>query len=528
MSVKYKTPEIHTASAPKMDVGTDGVPQEIIDALSPNGMIQIKKDPEKMMEYASSTIYDDPTAAVRELVSNEARQGRIAIKNEVGVANYIDDDVFRKMPGNTSKNPHIVMSLRGRQLIIHGKNTMGMTVDEFSEIYLISGRSGNLSDTETGMFGIGKLAYRAVSDTMKVETFARKTGEKYGFIVRDTTCKPVKSTIRNYGTRVTLQIRENVNIDNIKMYMNTVGRFLGVDTYVKIDGIPNDKIGPESMMHYMSKNTYHDRFDKDLTIHIKNSDYELLISPQSRDGITSIHGIPIHANIDLPTCFLNILNEKKYAPTATRDSLEKKSQDALQKRIRADLCKVIAEKTRPENSFRNVKFARFLIDDIDAAKYVPEESKWKILGCDVSIHTKDSYSREGYSYFWGEGMANGTADDVYDVSDDRIDGTATAPIYTRWMRLHEVLMLRDNMFYQKPLNVKEYEYDCRGSSFGVNTDRREIEEIFSINPDAILITYHPDSKLGSDPERMLKNLGIQSATSYIMENQTNNKKNRRR
>ena len=515
MTAKYRISRAVTKSVSKIDLGTEGVPQGVIDALGADGMIKIQKNNEKIFEYASRGIYEDKHAGIRELVNNEARQGRIAIQLGHGNTHYIEraEKVSRIRPDT----PCIIMSLSKSSVVIEGRNTMGMTSDEFENIYCVSGRTGNLDDTETGMFGIGKLAYRTISDTMKIETFARKSGERYGAMINGVEIRPVKSGLRHYGTRVTLKLRKNVNMEDLKKYMQNVGRFLKVDTYLRTEEWGTEQIGPISMIQHMRTNTYHNTVNEKFMISIKNKDYELVISPKSRDSITTIRGMPIQADIDLPTYFLDILNEKKYPPTATRDSLEKNTEMELQKRINADLSTYIKEKTKSENSFRDVEYTKFLIEDIDAAKYVPEQSKWRILGCKISMHTAESYKLNGYTWICNDVAYKGTADgphnnaETWNATKDMIRG----PVFSRWRRLYEVLVLIDNIYYQRPGETIYCDDEDFGSYSGVQTDVDEFEKIFEINPDAIVITYDLEEGSEQEVERMLENLGIQSATEYI-------------
>ena len=516
MSVKYKTAGFKQPIVTKLKIGTKGVPQAFIDALGQDGILRVTDNKQETVNYISSGIYEDKRAAFRELLSNEARQARIAIKAGHGKPHYIGTQYNTGEIKN--KSPHIITSLAGSELVIWGKNTMGMTAEEFIKIYLVAGRSGNLDDRETGMFGIGKLAYLAISDTMKVETFARKTGEKYGVLVDGLKCTPFECDLESYGTRVTLNIRDDVDMQELEKYMKKAGMFLKVDVYFERghDG-GTDKVGPITLPEYMQTNTYHDSIDKKKQmIHIKKRDYELVISPRSRDSVTTIHGMPIQSDFDLPTYFLNIINEKKYPPTATRDAFITKTYDALAERIKKDMKTYIQKKTDPDKSFRDVEFAQFLIHDIEAGKYVPQDSKWKLLGCYVSMHTAMSYKAEGNQWLVGDELENGTAEGVIGFSGDIITDAVPGPVWIRWRRFHEVLMLRDNMFYQKPGKIVQFTQDY-DQGRGVQGNRREIEKLFKINPDAILITYDPEDEMGHYAEKMLRNAGLQNVTEYISE-----------
>ena len=287
----------------KLPVGTEGVPDIIKEATGKDGMIKIKSDGKKMFQYASDNLYEDPDAAPREITNNEARQVRTAIRRGYGVhgdsitlrewcachaveraaccqrrlneeANAIayaagiptakkpstrrskkDDHYCGRMEKCTTGAPYKVVhdghnitegvkiichvNEVNREITIHGEDSMGMTVEDFEEIYSVSGRSGNTEVMDTGMFGIGKLAYRAVSDTMKFETWARDSNERYGFIMKGTDMEPTPCKLETYGTRVTLIVREDVDMKNLREYFRKKMGMLDVTTYLKTTIIKN-------------------------------------------------------------------------------------------------------------------------------------------------------------------------------------------------------------------------------------------------------------------------------------------------
>ena len=132
----------------------------LADMTGENGLIDSILDIDVVDEILSTSIYDKPEVAIREVTNNAYRQLRAAKK--LGASPILN----------------ITFDVKNNRLIFEELDSMGMTVQVFKEVYRHTGRSGNLDGSESGQFGIGKKSFRAIADSMIFETYARETNEK--------------------------------------------------------------------------------------------------------------------------------------------------------------------------------------------------------------------------------------------------------------------------------------------------------------------------------------------------------------
>ena len=334
-----------------MESGED-VPQIMSDMVNENGVIPVQINPEVAIQTVSKNMYTDPTACIREYVNNEARPCREAVSK-----GYKDVSVY------------ITVNAISRNIIIEGRNSMGMSLDMFKEVYVVLGRSGNFDGEESGQFGFGRASYLCLSDLMVFETWSRETDEKFGFVGKNGVAfEPIPSkklSIKQYGTKITMNMRKDVNLLRIIEYIEHVSRFLRVDVFLEIVGNVNDgsevvvisdnnicvrQVGPVSMT---------DAVGGDADVHIDNNDYELVASIEhdvesGYDWEYNLIGMPINVSIStgadliyyqqvLPFCIINIKNERKYMPTSSRDTLTIESIKLLHSKIESDLAECLGK-----------------------------------------------------------------------------------------------------------------------------------------------------------------------------------------
>ena len=315
------------------------------DMVGADGIIQVELEKYTVIERLSKDIYKNPLSAIRELVNNEARACRTAI------AQGHDATI------NISIDP------QSRNLVIEGNNSMGMTKEIFRNVYTVIGRSGNLDDSESGMFGFGRISYVGLSDVIVVETFARETDEKYLFIGKGGKVMiPMPIPQReNYGTKIQITIRKEkeneIDLFDVVEYVKNICKFLKVPVFLTVDAplessrksdtieAGTTQIGPISEKEFLIEKNK--RFTDTPWIEIENKDYHL-IAPYTgsnydceENSHSYLIGIPIELgaipNPGFPAYFLNIKNERKYSPVASRDSLDDKSKTALLEKIAKDL-----------------------------------------------------------------------------------------------------------------------------------------------------------------------------------------------
>src|SRR5690606_5268990 len=216
---------------------------------SNNGLIPVKLEEDVIIQRISHDLYSDPKSGFRELYNNEARACRIARKNYPGAS------------------PHIVVTVKPseRRLVIRGIDSMGMSQQKFLTVYTVLGRSDNFDSTEVGQFGMGRAAYTCLSDIMVLETYSRETGEKYAVMGKNGVgynVLPQPTDLDNYGTRITVTLRENISIPALVEYIFDVCRFSGVRTTIDLEEEVNNfgdsfhagqyEVGLESMKEYVA------------------------------------------------------------------------------------------------------------------------------------------------------------------------------------------------------------------------------------------------------------------------------------
>ena len=325
------------------------------DMTGDNGLIDSILDIDVVDEILSTSIYDKPEVAIREVFNNALRQCRTAQKQ------------------GASPKINIIFDVKNNRLVFDELDSMGMTVQVFKEVYRHTGRSGNLDGSESGQFGIGKKSFRAIADSMIFETYARETNEKYSFMAKGSKFEELpEPNLKQFGTRVSFAIKKDVNLAELAEYVSKIARFTQVKTFLHInDDLKKNpdhteiafekgitQIGPVDPKEFLAK-----KLDVDTElikwIEIDNEDYYLLMAFSSRyrneaSMFNNLVGIPVSLgekeekeyerlkqneipNPGFTGYILNIKNERKYPPVASRDNLKQDSFDRLEQVIKADL-----------------------------------------------------------------------------------------------------------------------------------------------------------------------------------------------
>ena len=334
----------------KVITDTRDVPKKMAAKADKNGIIQVQLHREAAIEKLSTNIYTDPKAGIREYINNEARPCREAIKLWHNASIYV------------------TVKPNDRTIIIEGRESMGMTMDVFENVYAVLGRSGNFDPRESGQFGLGRASYVCLSDMMIFETYSRETDEKFGFVGKGgKVYEPIPEnhlSIKQYGTKVTFTVREKkINLYDLITYIKEIGKFLAVPVFLDLaEYIPvcddtSDsfrdhangivQLGPVNMRDYLRE--YACVLDQEI-IEIDADDYHficVLSNHHHFHGIrdTRLIGMPIDVIFNSPLSnimpltkyMINIKNERKYMPTSSRDSLTAESIKLLKSNLRKDI-----------------------------------------------------------------------------------------------------------------------------------------------------------------------------------------------
>ena len=299
------------------------IPSIISDMFSGEEDIHITVG-EEVEDVLTKSMYMSDGDAARELINNEARQCRTAMR--LGHKAHIN----------------ITIDVMAMSLNIKGVGSMGMTMKTLKEVYSVFGKTGNKNDRDTGMFGIGRFSYLRLSEVMQVQTISRETGEKYGFIIngKRAICPLELSmlSITDYGFESFLAMKSTVKIDEMITHIKNICRFLGVEIYLRVIGAgniqsENQQIGPIGVRDML------DLKENDRYVEIKEENFEIFLSDNAEKQETLLVGMPINSDIlgIKKTNVLNVLNEKKYPPTANRAAFNKSSMDMLATDMRRSL-----------------------------------------------------------------------------------------------------------------------------------------------------------------------------------------------
>jgi hypothetical protein len=334
---------------------------------SNNGLIPVRLEEDVVIQRISHDLYSDPKSGFRELYNNEARACRIARKNH-GARPRIE----------------VTIAPSSRKLVIHGIDSTGMSQHKFLTVYTVLGRSDNFDSSEVGMFGLGRASYTCLSDIMVLETYSRDTQEKYAVMGKNGigyNVLPQPADLEQYGTRITVTLRSDINIRSLVGYVFEVCRFSGVDTIINLEedvkGLYDRELvkagqyrtGLESMKEHVQKSRKGDSYHEHtplVQVEIDDSDYYLYgeitarkyswqsaadeLGREERVGVYLL-GTPTDAGISLPLSFwiLNVKDERKYPPTADRERLTEAAEKQVREMVMASLREKLSSLLRLES-----------------------------------------------------------------------------------------------------------------------------------------------------------------------------------
>ena len=216
--------------------------EQRIAGTSNDDIIQVRLKDEAVIKYLSEGIYTSWKSAIRELFANELTAALTS----------------KEIDPNANPTIEIRIDPKTRGLTIHGIDSLGITQDTFADKLIYYGRSGNTSSRKLGRFGFGIKSYVSLGEDIRIETYARETGEKYGMVGREGThfrrIPDDELTISQYGTRISIALRDEereqeetsysgkvttvkrkiISFEDLIKTIRDVCRFSDVDTYLTI------------------------------------------------------------------------------------------------------------------------------------------------------------------------------------------------------------------------------------------------------------------------------------------------------
>jgi len=237
-------------------------------------------------------------------------------------------------------------------LTIQGEDSLGISQEKFLILYAYLRRSDNFSGDEVGQWGLGKASYTCLSDTMLLETKSREDGSCFAMLGKGGIGFSLlpRPRIETFGTKVTLVLRESVDLLDLCGSMLKYTRFSGIKTTIVVTGeiaghfsnrTPGTVVtGQTDPMEYLkaSENEgtifFSDTIDdEDFTLWLIGLRSERYVSERLR-SIHLLVNVPIDAELSLPGRYvLKIKDERKYKPTADRERLTDAAINALQDRV---------------------------------------------------------------------------------------------------------------------------------------------------------------------------------------------------
>ncbi len=218
MGEKYYKPEIRKEEPLKLQ--QTGWAGDMPDG-SAGGFISTDLEKDVVRQRISKDLYANPSSGIRELYANEARACRTAIG------------------GGHGARISLKVDSHSRKIVLEGFGSSGMSWDTFANVFCVLGRSTNFDGRESGQFGFGRAAYMCISDIMILETHCRETGERYAVMGKAgegfQTGLPTPDK-GDFGTRVSLTAREDVDLGEIVRMVHDCARLSGVPTEIEITG----------------------------------------------------------------------------------------------------------------------------------------------------------------------------------------------------------------------------------------------------------------------------------------------------
>lgn len=343
--------------------GEGGANSALSKIAGDDGRIQIGMEIDALIRDVAPDLYKDFAAFVREDMNNALRQVRMSRAKK------------RKA------HVHVVIDRTARTVEVHDVETEGMPVSVFRDVYTVLGRSGNLDGRESGQKGIGRFAYLGASDTKIVETQARETGERYGFLVRGgKVFEPIPDEMLSidwYGTRTSVCVDEQHDFDKLPAYARAVAAAATVPVYLTTRGFSRDvemsRINGKGGRGCACKDAMRIETD-DFTFVGCGRCKEL---PNRGRHAAYLIGIPIDVDWYMGpvslfrTTTLNIHDERKYEPTTSRDSLSESAaeriSEAVLKEVWAEMLKLECDPIGIVTGGEQVpQLVEYLISNMDA------------------------------------------------------------------------------------------------------------------------------------------------------------------
>ena len=342
---------------------------------------EIKINVPMIKELVSDKIYRSDASAFREQYVNALSHGCISYHEQHG---YTDD-----------VNVHVVFDYGLRKVTITD-NGMGMDKTIFSDNFMSFGFSTvdkKTNNTRSGMFGLGAISFFRIATACIVESWDRRTDERFTFMTRNTDESEfvANRTLEGPGTKTEIFLKEHVSIRTLVDMVQKIAVNYPVVTILEINNSEGEQTistynntDQDSYTRYDSTMRFKDyvsRSTDDKFVEIVNDDeMELYISTHGRNANhTHLCRIPIDLDYDTGfTTYLNIKKEKI-------DGEDSKGNKKLQEVPKPDRDEVNEVASRYFQA-KIEKLCDDFIKDIDIKtfeEYVTSDKRWVLDGYSV-------------------------------------------------------------------------------------------------------------------------------------------------
>lgn len=342
------------------------------DITDEHGNINIIINSDVIGQTLAKKIYTSWSSGLRELYNNEARACRMA----------------KKMGGN----PSIVITIdpndSARTLTIQGVDSLGITKAMFNKVLRVIGTSGNRDGEEIGQFGMGFISYALLTDALILETWSRENNEHYAMLCDSgLKFKPVPldtsndiENMSNYGTKLTMTCNNEVSFSEAVEQLRQLARFSQIPTKIIIlddivaetyrsqdwdkgiiecesykNGMDYLKQTTKTIQRYKENKATDDTkvvFYDEITIDCDDYRFDgIMAVTKSRYGSLGLvdrhSGVPVllagtavESQLraqGFMASIINVKDERKFSPVASRDALESNAIDDLNDRLKQDL-----------------------------------------------------------------------------------------------------------------------------------------------------------------------------------------------
>ena len=342
---------------------------------------EIKINVPMIKELVSDKIYRSDASAFREQYVNALSHGCVAYHELHG---YTDD-----------VNVHVEFDYGLRKVTITD-NGMGMSKTIFSDNFMSFGFSTvdkETNNTRSGMFGLGAISFFRIASACIVESWDRRTEERFTFMTRNTDESEFveNRTLERYGTKTEIFLKEHVRIDTLVDMVKTIAANYPVKTILEItnseseqtiatykdtDNDTYEEYEPIATFKEFVKKQTEDRF---VTL-IDNDEMELYLSTVGGNrNSTYLCRIPIDISYSTGfTTYLNIKKEKiKGTDSKGRDKLQevpKPDRDEVNE-IATDYFSDVIENTC-DDMIHDIQITNF-------DEYITSDKRWILNGYSI-------------------------------------------------------------------------------------------------------------------------------------------------